>query len=185
MTEAQKIKQWFTQLTMVAEQQFDIHIAADGRWFHQGGEIRRAELVRLFASVLMRDEQGEFWLVTPVEKGRISVDDAPFIITEARFRDAAPEDEAFANEVAGDAETRQIILMRTNVGDEIQLGAAHPLRMMKEPGGAEMRPYVMVRDGLLAKLSRPVYYQLAAEAVPGPDGRLGVWSGSVFFPLEA
>ena len=66
----------FDRLRLVDEQQFDIRIATDGRWFHEGDEIRRIEIVRLFASVLMRDNTGDYWLVTPVEKGRNTVDDA-------------------------------------------------------------------------------------------------------------
>ena len=69
----------FDRLRFIKEQQFDIRIANDGRWFHEGDEIRRIEMVKLFASVLMLDETGDYWLVTPVEKGRIIVDDAPFI----------------------------------------------------------------------------------------------------------
>ena len=70
------------QLRYIDEQQFDIRIAADGRWFHEGDEIRRIELVKLFATALLRDEEGDYWLATPIEKGRIIVDDAPFVICE-------------------------------------------------------------------------------------------------------
>ena len=75
----------FDRLRLIKEQQFDIRIANDGRWFHEGDEIRRIEMVKLFASVLMLDETGDYWLVTPVEKGRITVDDVPFIVSEMSF----------------------------------------------------------------------------------------------------
>ena len=170
MAKAGQIKNWFTQLELQAEQQFGIHIVADGRWFHHGREIRRAGLVKLFASVLMLDEVGDFWLVTPAEKGRITVEDAPFIAVSMTV-------------VGHDGDAK--IVFYTNVGDEVQLDAAHPLNISVVPQNEGVRPYIEVRDGLLAKLSRPVYYELAEYAVLGPGGRLGVWSCSDFFPLES
>ena len=73
----------------VAAQQFDIRIASDGRWFHEGDEIRRFELVKLFASILVLDDKGDYWLATPAEKGRITVDDAPFIIRDLTVKTGA------------------------------------------------------------------------------------------------
>ncbi len=138
------------RLRHVAAQQFDIRIASDGRWFHEGDEIRRFELVKLFASILVFDDDGDYWLATPAEKGRITVDDAPFIIDEM-----------------------------------VLLDIKHPLQLRAGVQSPDLRPYIEVRDGLLAKLSRPVYYQLADYAEVGPDGRLGVWSHNQFFALEA
>ncbi|MFZ9135118.1 MAG: DUF1285 domain-containing protein [Candidatus Puniceispirillaceae bacterium] len=148
------------RLRLIAEQQFDIRIASDGRWYHDGGEIRRIELVKLFASILLRDDDGVYWLATPAEKGRIAVDDAPFIIREMSVE-------------AGAGMAPQKISFQTSLDDIVPLDEAHPLQ------------YIEVRDGLLAKLSRPVYYQLAEYAETGPDGRFGVWSHHQFFPLEA
>ena len=161
----------FDRLRFVDEQQFDIRIASDGRWFHEGDEIRRIEIVKLFASVLMRDKIGDHWLVTPVEKGRITVDDAPFIVCEML--------------VASGADPRlNRIRFRTNLDENIALDDAHPILLWPADDLQDFRPYVEVRDGLLAKLSRPVYYQLAEHAEKGPDGRLGVWSNQQFFSLE-
>lgn len=169
MAETEKLKDWFAMLKQTPEQQFDIEIAADGRWFHQGGEIRRPELVKLFASVLMRDAAGAYWLVTPVEKGRITVRDAPFIVTAYE---------------RGGTRGRPELTFVTNIGETVMLDSAHELKMLPAPDGNEIRPYLVLRDGLLAKLSRPVYYQLSDDAVTGRDGLLGVWSAGIFFPLE-
>ncbi|MDC3235118.1 DUF1285 domain-containing protein [Candidatus Puniceispirillum sp.] len=161
----------FDRLRLIDEQQFDIRIATDGRWFHKGDEIRRIEMVKLFASVLMLDEVGDYWLVTPVEKGRITVDDAPFIVCEML--------------VSSGAEPRTSeIHFRTNLDENIALDAAHPILLRPADGLQQFRPYIEVRNGLLAKLSRPVYYQLAERAEEGPDGRLGVWSHQQHFALE-
>ncbi len=161
----------FDSLRRIDEHQFDIRIATDGRWFHEGDEIRRIELVKLFASVLMRDKTGDYWLVTPVEKGRIIVDDAPFIICEMLVSSGA---DLRSNEIH----------FRTNLDENITLDAAHPI-LLRPPGYSQgFRPYIEVRNGLLAKLSRPVYYELAEQAEKGPDGRLGVWSQNQHFALE-
>ena len=125
---------------------------------------------KLFSTVLRREADGRYWLVTPVERGRIEVEDAPFIIT------------ALAVSGAGQA---QKLTFRTNVDDEVQLGPGNPLAMRMPPqGGEDLRPYIMVRDGLEALVARPVFYELAEMRPPGPDGLLGVWSGGAFFALE-
>jgi len=160
------------RLRLIAEQQFDIRIASDGRWYHNGREIWRIELVKLFASILLRDDGGVYWLATPVEKGRIIVDDAPFIIREMMVE-------------VGAGAVPQKISFQTNLDDIVPLDQAHPLQLRKPATADDLRPYIEVRDGLLAKLSRPVYYQLAEYAEAGPDSRLGVWSHEQFFPLEA
>ena len=164
----------FDRIGHVVEQQFNIKIASDGRWFHEGGEIHRKALVKLFSTVLKRDSDGVFWLETPVEKGRIEVEDAPFIATELTVERA---DDAQLDRDA-------TLYFITNVDDHVPLDAAHPLQMLPSPDGSGMRPYIEVRDGLLAKLSRPVYYELAARAVTGDDGKIGVWSHDHFFVLE-
>ena len=174
MTEKPQQDSAFDQIRSADEQQFNIQIAADGRWYHDGGEIRRKALVKLFASVLKRDPAGVFWLETPVEKVRIEVADAPFIATRLIV------------ENAGTASTKAdpAFGFVTNVGDEVPLDAAHPIQLLASPDGDGTRPYIEVRDGLLAKLSRPVYYELASHAVAGQDGRMGVLSHNQFFALE-
>jgi uncharacterized protein len=139
-----------------------IRIARDGTWFHEGSPIGRREMVRLFASVLRKDEDG-FVLVTPAEKLSIIVEDAPFLAVLLDRDGEGPD---------------QTLTLTTNVGDRVTLGPRHGLRMA---GGI---PYVHVRRGLQAKVIRTVYYQLAEIAVT-KDGVLGVWSGGVFFPLGA
>ena len=160
------------RLCHVAAQQFDIKIASDGRWFHEGDEIRRIELVKLFASILVIDDKGDYWLATPVEKGRITVDDAPFIIRDMIVR-------------AGARSQQNEICFQTNIDETVLLDIKHPLKLCAAAQSSNLRPYIEVRDGLLAKLSRPVYYRLADYAEVGPDGRLGVWSHNHFFALEA
>ena len=164
----------FDRIGRAVEQQFNIKIAGDGRWFHEGDEIHRKALVKLFSTVLKRDSDGVFWLETPVEKGRIKVEDAPFIATALTVDRA---DGVTPN-------THPALCFTTNVDDHVPLDAAHPLQMLPSPDGSGLRPYIEVRDGLLAKLSRPVYYELAAWAVAGDDGRIGVWSHDHFFILE-
>ena len=161
----------FDHLRRIDEHQFDIRIATDGRWFHEGVEIRRIEMVKLFASVLMREKTGDYWLVTPVEKGRITVDDVPFIVCEMLVSSGA---DLRSNEIH----------FRTNLDEDITLDAAHPILLRPTDDSQGFRPYIEVRKGLLAKLSRPVYYELAEQAEKGPDGRLGVWSQKQHFALE-
>ena len=160
----------FKELRQPTPQEFGIRIAADGCWYHEGGLIGRPSLVKLFSTVLRREADGSYWLVTPVERGRIEVEDAPFIIT------------ALAVSGAGEA---QQLTFRTNVDDEVHLGPGNPLSMRMPPqGGDDLRPYIMVRDGLEALVARPVFYELAEMSEAGPDGLLGFWSGRAFFALE-
>jgi hypothetical protein len=150
--------------------EIDIRIARDGTWFHLGTPIGRKELVRLFSTILRKDPDG-FHLVTPGEKMRIRVEDAPFV---AVLMDAEGEG------------AEQMLRFTTNVGDETVAGADNPIRVEIDPITEEPAPYVHVRKGLEARISRTVYYQLADLAVPGEgqsEGKLGVWSGGVFFPL--
>ena len=152
-----------------ADEAYDIRIAADGTWYYQGTPIRRHGLARLFASVLRRDDAGDYWLITPAERGRIQVDDAPFVAVDCTVS-------------GGDRD--QSLVMHTNMDETVAVDRAHPLRVAFDPATGEPRPYVMVRAGLEALVLRSVYYRLADLAVEW-DGRLGVWSGGVFFPLDA
>ncbi len=158
--------------------EIDLRIAADGTWYHQGSPIGRKELVRLFAGVLAREADGTYWLVTPAEKARIRVDDAPFVGVELARDGSSPA---------------QTLRLRTNVDDWVVIGPDHPLRVVpglpgpNEPGSPGPKPYVAVRPGLDALVARPVYYELAALAVEGiVAGRatMGVWSMGMFFALD-
>ena len=144
----------------------DIRIARDGTWFHDGSPIGRAPLVRLFSTVLRKDVDG-FHLVTPVEKLRIKVDDAPFLATRV--------------DRVGD-----VLRFVTNVGDEVDAGLDHPITVEHEGALSEPAPYLHVRRGLLARLTRPVFYELvdmAETRAPASGEELGVWSGGVWFRL--
>lgn len=143
----------------------DIVIKPDGRWVHEGGPISREALVRLFSTVLRKDPDG-YCLVTPVEKLRITVEDAPFVAVRV---DREGEDLRFV----------------TNVGDEVLAGPDNAIRVEVADDG-EPRPYLHVRRGLEALISRPVFYELVelAEEMETPAGvELGVRSGGVWFPV--
>jgi hypothetical protein len=150
---------------------FDIRIGRDGTWYYQGSPIGRIALVKLFATVLRRDAQGDHWLITPAEQGRIEVDDAPFVAVELSVVGSGPD---------------QAITLRTNLDEIVTVDADHPLRVEHDPVSGEPAPYVLVRDGLEARLSRPVYYELVElglERRVGDDHLYGVWSRGGFFPL--
>ncbi len=159
---------------------FDIRIDRNGGWHYRNSPIGRKELVCLFASVLKRGPDGSYWLETPVERGRIEVEDAPFVAVEMCWRDCVPEDEA-----AG--KPRQCLSFRTNLDEIVTADADHPIRVHLCPRTREPRPYVTVRPGLEAKINRAVFYELVALAQSETiDGRevLGVWSEGVFFPID-
>ncbi|MCR5873255.1 DUF1285 domain-containing protein [Phenylobacterium sp. J426] len=141
--------------------QIDIVIRKDGSWVHEGGEIKREALVRLFSTILRKDPDGT-WLVTPVEKLKITVEDAPFVAVRV-------------DRVGG------ALRFTTNVGDEVEAGPDHPIRVEMGEGG-EPRPYVHVRGGLEALISRPAFYELA-EVAEERDGALGVVSNGQFFEV--
>lgn len=122
-----------------------MRIASDGTWFYEGTPIGRAPLVRLFSTVLRREADGTYVLVTPIEKLTIEVEDAPFL--------------AVAMEVKGEGHD-QTINLRTNVGDKIAVGSDHPLRFDAGDGTAELKPYAHVRGGLEALVGRAVMYDL-------------------------
>ncbi len=144
----------------------DIRIARDGTWFHEGARITREPLVRLFASILRKDEDGHTYLVTPAEMLRITVEDAHFTVVRA---DRAGEGEA------------QAIVFTTNVGDRIALGPDHPLRVTADATGAP-RPYVHVRGRLEARILRAPFYELVDwSQVRGQEH--GVWSDGAFFTI--
>ena len=149
---------------------FDIRIARDGSWFYKNTPIGRPALVKLFASVLKRDAAGDYWLETPAERGRIAVEDAPFVAVEATF--------------SGDGAAQQVTF-RTNLDQQVPLDAAHPLDMRGNLA-EEPRPYLKLDGGLDALIARSVFYGLVERAVPHRvDGveMLGLWSAGTFFAL--
>lgn len=143
-------------------------ISRDGRWHYQGSPIPRPALVKLFARVLRRDDDGRFYLVTPVEKVDVAVADAPFLAVEM--------------EVVGEGQS-QALLFRTNVDDVVRCGPEHPLRFVEVDPESGLKPYVRVRGRLDALVTRALVYDLVELAVEGPDGGLGIWSDGAFFPL--
>lgn len=138
----------------------EMRIAADGRWFHQGGEIRRPAMVRAFASLLVRDGDGRHWLVTPSQKLSIEVDDAAFIAIDVKQDGGA-------------------LIFRLNTDDLVVAGADQPIRAAGDP--ARPAVYLGVRHGTEARLNRSTWGQLAEIALAG-DG-LSVTSAGVRFPL--
>ncbi len=157
-----------------------MRIARDGTWFYRGSPIGRKELVCLFASVLKREPDGSYVLETPVERGRIEVEDAPFVAVEMFWRECA--DPFVPNPVP-----RQCLTFRTNLDEMVTADADHPIRVQVDPRSREPRPYITVRPGLEARINRAVFYELVALAQPETvEGRpvLGVWSEGVFFPID-
>lgn len=149
----------------------DLRITRDGVWHHEGTPIQREALVRLFASILRRDEDGHYYLVTPVEKWRIRVDDAPFLAIRLDATGAGHE---------------QRLIFTTNVGDLVTAGPDHPLIVEYRIPGGEPAPYIHVRGRLRALLSRAVFLELVelGEERRTADGRdYGVWSQGQFFSL--
>jgi hypothetical protein len=147
-----------------------IRIARDGTWFYNNSPIGRLPLVKLFATVLRRDEAGQYWLVTPAERGRIAVEDAPFVAVEL--------------DIAGEGRTQELTF-RTNIDEVVTAGAGHPLRVEERAEGGP-HPYLTVRNGLEARLARPVFYRLVeagCEERIGDAMMFGAWSKEVFFPL--
>ena len=147
----------------------DIVIRRDGTWIHAGTPIWREPLVRLFSTVLRLDPDG-FHLVTPAEKLRITVEDAPFLAVRV-------------DSIEGD---QPVLRFLTNVGEVVEAGPDNALRVDTDPGTGEPAPYLHVRRGLEARLTRPVFYELVEMAAPrgAPEGlRYGVSSHGCWFPI--
>jgi len=148
----------------------DMRIARDGTWFYLGTPIGRIELVRLFSTILRRDGE-EYFLVTPVEKVGITVDDAPFVAVDFEATGAGPD---------------QNLTFETNVGDHVTAGPEHPIRVARDPETGEPSPYVLVRANLEALIDRKSFYRLVEIAShEDRDGTswFGLWSGGAFFPI--
>lgn len=148
----------------------DMRISTDGTWHYLGTPIGRPALVRLFASVLKREDD-RYFLVTPVEKVGITVEDAPFLAVEMR-QEESPD--------------RPVLLFRTNVDDWVTCGLDHALRFEPEPRSGGLKPYLHVRRGLWAKVTRALFYDLVAlgeEREIGGRRMFGVASGQEFFVM--
>lgn len=138
----------------------EMRIAADGRWYHQGDPITRPAMVQLFSTILRREPDGGYVLVTPVEKLTVIVDDAPFVATAVK--------------IDGDGEDQRLAF-QLNTGDLVVAGPDHRLRFEDD------RPYLHVRGGLEALIARPVHYELAERALATSETAPGLWSGGAFF----
>lgn len=144
----------------------DMRIAADGTWYYQGSPIERHRMVKLFSTILLR-EGDDYFLITPVEKLRIKVDDAPFTAVDV-------------SEVDGK------LVFTTNVDSHVVAGAGHPIRVETDPSSGEPRPYLRVRDNLEALISRSLFYRLVESARQENDGdvtRLVIDSAGETFEL--
>jgi len=148
----------------------EMRISRDGTWFYRGSPIGRPALVKLFASVLRREPDGRYWLVTPAERGRIEVEDVPFLAVALVVQGEGPE---------------QQLIFRTNLDDIVTAGPENPLRVETAASG-EPAPYILVRDDLEARLARSVFYDLVELGKEEPieeTSQFGVWSRGRFFRL--
>jgi hypothetical protein len=144
-----------------------MRIARDGTWFHEGSPIGRQNMVRLFSTILRREPDGGYVLVTPAEKLDIEVEDAPFVAVELKTEGSGRE---------------RSLAFRLNIGEVVVAGPHHPLTFRSGEDGPH--PYVEVRRGLEALVARPVYYELANLALDESADPLGLWSGGTFFPMN-
>lgn len=144
----------------------DMRIARDGTWFYLGTPIGRFELVKLFSSILRKDGDAYF-LVTPVEKVGITVEDVPFVATDFT--------------VTGEG-TEQVLTFETHVGDIAIAGEDHPIRIERDPDSGEPSPYILIRSNLEALIDRKSFYRLV-DIGDRHEGWFGLWSGGQFFPV--
>ncbi len=149
---------------------FNMRIDRNGTWYYRGTPIGRHALVKLFSTVLRRDEDGVHWLTTPVENGRIEVEDSAFIAVELLAE--------------GEGESQKI-RFRTNVDDVVTLSHEHPLRIEHDEATGEPRPYIYVYKGLEARIARSAFYHLIERGEPDPEDSkaFGVWSEGQFHAL--
>lgn len=145
-----------------------MRIAADGLWHYMNSPIGRLPLVKLFSSILRLDDDGKYYLVTPVEKCGIVVDDAPFLAIRMR--------------ITGEGRD-QIIYLETQVEEEVAVGPQHPLRFADEAGTGGLKPYVLVRRNLEALVARALFYDLVSLGTEEGEW-FGVWSSGQFFPMK-
>lgn len=145
----------------------DMRIARDGTWFHQGSPIGREAMVRLFSTILRREADGSYVLVTPVEKLSIEVEDAPFLAVELKTEGKGRE---------------RSMAFRLNTGDLVAAGPDNALILRDTLDGPH--PYLHVRGGLEALIARSVYYELMNLALDENADPIGLWSNGTFFPLD-
>jgi hypothetical protein len=153
----------------------DMRIARDGSWYHDGGKISRQRMVKLFSTILRKDDE-RYFLVTPMEKVAIVVEDAPFVAVEMTVHGQGRE---------------QVLTFRSNVDDEVMAGPDHRIRVVINGTDETPSPYIHIRDGLEALLTRAVFYELVDLAYDyiestgdGELDTLGVWSAGIYFPLS-
>lgn len=149
----------------------DLRISRDGQWIFKGEPMAREAIVRLFSTILRREADGHFYLVTPVEKWRIQVEDTPLL--------------AHSLQVSGEADT-QVLRLTTNVGETLEIGPEHPLAVETYEGSDEPRPVIKVRHGIEARLVTAAYYELAGHVVErNEEGHLvlGVFSNGIFYKI--
>lgn len=151
----------------------DIVIARDGEWLYEGKAIGREAIVRLFSTILRREGDGHYYLVTPVEKWRISVEDAPLL----------------AHSLNANGEGReQVLSVTTNTGETVEIGEEHPLYVGTYEGTEEPRPVIKLRHGIEARLVTAAYYDLAdlvSEEQINGESAIGVWSKGNFYKIAA
>jgi hypothetical protein len=147
-----------------------LEIRKDGVWYYRGSPIGRPAMVKLFASVLRKDDDGKTYLVTPVEKIDVKVEDAPFLAVEMAVSGHGKE---------------QTLTFRTNVDDVVEVCGAHPLRFAEQQPTGGLKPYIHVRGRLEALATRAVYAELVTHAEPDENNdALGIWSGGIWWPLQ-
>ncbi len=161
------IDQWHPELSG----DIDIRIARDGGWFYKGALMERRALTKLFSTIMRREDDNEYYLVTPVEKWHIQVEDTPL--------------QAHSLKAVGEGEHQELYLT-TSAEEILLIGKAHPLVVGSYPGSDEPRPVVNVRHGLEARLVTSAFYDLASYVVENPKGfsnSFGVWSDGIFFEI--
>lgn len=150
----------------------DLRITRDGQWLFKGSPIAREEIVRLFSTILRRESDGEYYLVTPVEKWRIQVEDTPLLAHTLKVVNAGQEP--------------QVVTLETNMGEVLEVGNDHPIDVGNYPGSDEPRPVVMVRHGVEARLVTAAYYDLAEHVIEREvqgNTALGVMSHGIFYKI--
>lgn len=161
------LDQWHPELSG----DMDLRVSRDGQWVHKGEPISREAIVKLFSTILRREDDQQYYLVTPVEKWRIQVDDTPLF--------------AHSLTVEGSGE-QQIIRLTTNVGETLEIGSEHPLEVGHYEDSGQPRPIVRVRHGVDARLVTAAYYDLAERVVEqtiGGKQALGVFSKGNFYQI--
>lgn len=149
----------------------DLRICRDGQWIHKGEPMGREAVVKLFSTILRREDDGQYYLLTPVEKWRIQVEDTPLLAHSLEVESAGEQ---------------QVIKLTTNVGEILEVGDEHPLKIDNYEGSGQPRPVIGVRHGLDARLVTAAYYDLAEHVVEQTvDGKsvLGVFSHGNFYKI--